>query len=257
MSPDPRLDTLPSELLDYALEFVPALDAYFLRLVSRALVAPCERRVNRAIAQLVALDDGHGILDFEDGICALSRARTGSKLVLQCRTLAGLLARANLRPGSLAAVQIAAPKEDLSDAYVERTVDIFRALNPSTMNIAAAVDQLALLHANIAPGTLGRRLVPFVKEAVSVPADMLAAIKKLRGVRLLDRWMLEFLAMCELNKVPKTWLAAFFKHVFLAAAQENAEAEQEGNGIVALLQPLFAAANSAYADLVLKHCNLG
>lgn len=44
----PRLDTLPLELLDYVLEFLPEADAYFMRLASRAFVARAERRVNPA-----------------------------------------------------------------------------------------------------------------------------------------------------------------------------------------------------------------
>lgn len=65
MDSPPRLETLPREVLDYVLDYLPAIDAYFLRYVCRALRWPAVARVERAVAEMVANDDADAFYDFD------------------------------------------------------------------------------------------------------------------------------------------------------------------------------------------------
>lgn len=271
MDPPPRLDTLPPELIDHVFEYLPALDAYFLRFVSRVLVARAERRVNRAVAQMVIADESYAVLAFEKSIVGSSRARSGHQLILQPRTLSGLLVRAKLRAGSATALRIITPRANLSDQYLIRSAGIFRALDPSLANITAAVDLLALVHAKSKPWVLGNWLFCFIKTMAPNPIDMLAVVENLASVRFIDNWMLKYLIEDERNAGSDEWVATFFERVFLLSEQEDYASEVDGGsedgeddeddqprytGMAALLRPLFGLVDSERTNLVFKACHL-
>lgn len=89
---------------------------------------------------MVADDEPHAVYNLLNAISHSSHARTGVYLHVRRRTQGALLA------GSVMALQIAMPPQELTDAYLTRCVAIFGALRPSPANVAAAVEYFALVH---------------------------------------------------------------------------------------------------------------
>lgn len=79
-----KLATMPREILHAILAHLPAVDAYFLRFVSRVLRVPAAMRVEAAAKEMLIRDKNpHEFFDFLRGVYEASLGRPGGREALE------------------------------------------------------------------------------------------------------------------------------------------------------------------------------
>lgn len=256
----PRLDQLAIELLDHILAYLPAAEAYFLRHASRGLTSSAARRVELAVAEMVARDDSHAFIEFYAIVATQAIARTRASLRLRWESKAALLRRAKLRPNSAMALEIIATMRWTGLSLMENA-RIFAALDPSDENLRAAADFIFLSMANDAlhqPEELATAVAVFLTNIGGTHHDLLSIVARLRKPPFMVRWIIEFVVRDAEKDHPDNWFAPFCKRFFeaLSSSDEFRRENPTDEDVVDSLKSLARFVSPLQAADLLRHCPL-
>lgn len=253
--PSLSLETLPVEILDYLLDYLPALDAYFLRFVCRALRWPAVARVDRAVAEMVRNGDGDAFFDFTCDAPRHSIQRAGVEVAESWRTHARWLARAKLDPGSAMALGMIMPTTESTLGSLQIEAKIFRELKPSRLQVKAAVEYVAMINVTLKPDVLAVGLFYFLSNVGMSRDDMIFVAERLRRVPFIVYWILGYLI---LEDDPRQFPAIFRTFFRALASQEDLPPESATDFVKDLTsraRPVLGRVPARHGGLVFKFCS--